>query len=144
MHSTAAKWKSSPKFGQNKQKFSLGGRKAGVSIKGWAGGVRGGGNTIRELQPARRPLERGGAGSRGAGRLLRARRPGPLSLVERCPTGNVAPSADPQTNAATMSAVAKSSKYTYRSSGGGTTDVNIEYSADLSALSRLEVRLASC
>lgn len=38
-----------------------------------------------------------------------------------------------------MSAVAKTSKYTYRSSGGGTTDVNIEYSADLSALSRLEV-----
>lgn len=38
-----------------------------------------------------------------------------------------------------MSTMAKSSKYTYRSSGGGTTDVNIEYSADLSALSRLEV-----
>lgn len=38
-----------------------------------------------------------------------------------------------------MSAVAKTSKYTYRSSGGGTTDVNIEYTADLSALSRLEV-----
>lgn len=37
-----------------------------------------------------------------------------------------------------MSAVAKTSKYTYRSSGGGTTDVNIEYTADLSALSRLE------
>lgn len=41
-----------------------------------------------------------------------------------------------------MSAVAKTSKYTYRSSGGGTTDVNIEYSADLSALSRLEVPAA--
>jgi len=38
------------------------------------------------------------------------------------------------------SAVAKSSKYTYRSTGGaGTADVSIEYSADLSALSRLEV-----
>ncbi|XP_063546408.1 paramyosin, long form [Cydia strobilella] len=40
-----------------------------------------------------------------------------------------------------MSAVAKSSKYTYRSSGGGTTDVNIEYTADLSALSRLEDKI---
>ncbi|CAG9558819.1 unnamed protein product [Danaus chrysippus] len=47
----------------------------------------------------------------------------PLSLVERCPT------------------VAKTSKYTYRSSGGGSTDVNIEYSADLSALSRLEDKI---
>jgi hypothetical protein len=38
------------------------------------------------------------------------------------------------------SAIAKSSKYTYRSTGGaGTADVSIEYSADLSALSRLEV-----
>jgi len=38
------------------------------------------------------------------------------------------------------SAVAKTSKYTYRSAGGaGTADVSIEYSADLSALSRLEV-----
>lgn len=38
------------------------------------------------------------------------------------------------------SAVAKTSKYTYRSTGGaGTADVSIEYSADLSALSRLEV-----
>lgn len=36
--------------------------------------------------------------------------------------------------------MAKSSKYTYRSTGGaGTADVSIEYSADLSALSRLEV-----
>lgn len=33
----------------------------------------------------------------------------------------------------------KTSKYTYKSSGGGTADVSIEYSADLSALSRLEV-----
>ncbi|KOB66166.1 Paramyosin, short form [Operophtera brumata] len=40
-----------------------------------------------------------------------------------------------------MSSVAKTSKYTYRSSGGGTTDVNIEYSADLSALSRLEDKI---
>lgn len=40
-----------------------------------------------------------------------------------------------------MSAVAKTSKYTYRSSGGGTTDVNIEYSADLSSLSRLEDKI---
>lgn len=40
------------------------------------------------------------------------------------------------------SAVAKTSKYTYRSTGGaGTADVSIEYSADLSALSRLEVGL---
>lgn len=38
------------------------------------------------------------------------------------------------------SAVAKTSKYTYRSSGGaGHADVSIEYSADLSALTRLEV-----
>ncbi|XP_032526459.1 paramyosin, long form isoform X1 [Danaus plexippus] len=40
-----------------------------------------------------------------------------------------------------MSAIAKTSKYTYRSSGGGSTDVNIEYSADLSALSRLEDKI---
>uniref|UniRef100_A0A182Q6Q2 Myosin tail domain-containing protein n=1 Tax=Anopheles farauti TaxID=69004 RepID=A0A182Q6Q2_9DIPT len=33
----------------------------------------------------------------------------------------------------------KTSKYTYRSTGGGTADVSIEYSADLSALSRLEI-----
>lgn len=41
------------------------------------------------------------------------------------------------------SAVQKTTKtYTYRSGtgGGGNTDVSIEYSADLSALSRLEVR----
>lgn len=38
------------------------------------------------------------------------------------------------------SAVAKTSKYTYRSGGGaGVADVSIEYSADLSALTRLEV-----
>lgn len=40
------------------------------------------------------------------------------------------------------SAVAtKTSKYSYRSTGGagGTADVSIEYSADLSALNRLEV-----
>lgn len=38
------------------------------------------------------------------------------------------------------SAVAKTSKYTYRSTGGaGHADVSIEYSADLSALTRLEV-----
>lgn len=40
------------------------------------------------------------------------------------------------------SAVAKTSKYTYRSTGGGTADVSIEYSADLSTLSRLEVGFA--
>ncbi|KAK0181732.1 hypothetical protein PV327_003988 [Microctonus hyperodae] len=41
------------------------------------------------------------------------------------------------------SAIAKSSKYVYRSSGGasGTADVSIEYSADLSALSRLEDKI---
>lgn len=39
------------------------------------------------------------------------------------------------------SAVQKTTKtYTYRSGAGGNTDVSIEYSADLSALSRLEVR----
>jgi len=39
----------------------------------------------------------------------------------------------------------RTTKYTYRQSGGGTADVNIEYSADLSALSRLEdkIRLIS-
>ncbi|GBP97179.1 Paramyosin, long form [Eumeta japonica] len=106
--------------------------------------------TIRELETtgwsgagggarAGAAAARGGAAAGAA--ELRAGRTGSLSLVERCPTGNVAPSSvDPQTNPATMSAVAKTSKYTYRSSGGGTTDVNIEYSADLSALSRLEVR----
>lgn len=41
------------------------------------------------------------------------------------------------------SAIAKTSKYTYRSTGGGSgvADVSIEYSADLSALTRLEVCL---
>lgn len=39
------------------------------------------------------------------------------------------------------SRVAKTSKYTYSSSGGGNADVSIEYSADLSALTRLEVGL---
>ncbi|RLU25792.1 hypothetical protein DMN91_001951 [Ooceraea biroi] len=38
------------------------------------------------------------------------------------------------------SAIAKTSKYTYRS-GGGAADVSIEYSADLSALSRLEDKI---
>lgn len=38
------------------------------------------------------------------------------------------------------SAVQKTSKYTYRSTNGGNADVSIEYSADLSALSRLEVK----
>lgn len=42
------------------------------------------------------------------------------------------------------SAVQKTTKtYSYRSgAGGGNTDVSIEYSADLSALSRLEVRVS--
>lgn len=41
-----------------------------------------------------------------------------------------------------MSSAVKTTKtYTYRSgTGGGNADVSIEYSADLSALSRLEVR----
>lgn len=40
------------------------------------------------------------------------------------------------------SAVQKTTKsYTYRSTGGANADVSIEYSADLSALSRLEVGL---
>lgn len=69
--------------------------------------MRGGGNTIRELQPAG-SLERRGRGSgqcesgeiAGArdGLLVRARFPHALSLVERCPTGNVAPTADRETN----------------------------------------------
>lgn len=37
------------------------------------------------------------------------------------------------------SSVAKTSKYSYRSTNGGDANVSIEYSADLSALSRLEV-----
>lgn len=45
------------------------------------------------------------------------------------------------------SAVARSSKYSYRASSTGVgaandVNVNIEYSADLSALSRLEVRFS--
>lgn len=40
------------------------------------------------------------------------------------------------------SSVARASKYSYRSSGGGgSADVSIEYSADLTALSRLEVKI---
>lgn len=39
------------------------------------------------------------------------------------------------------SSVAKTSKYSYRSTGGGSADVSIEYSADLSALSRLEDKI---
>lgn len=35
----------------------------------------------------------------------------------------------------------KSAKYSYRSTGGGNADVSIEYSADLSALTRLEVSI---
>ena len=42
------------------------------------------------------------------------------------------------------STVARTSKYSYRASstgaGAGISDINIEYSADLTALSRLEVR----
>lgn len=41
------------------------------------------------------------------------------------------------------SRVAKTSKYTYSSTGGGNADVSIEYSADLSALTRLEVGFVS-
>ncbi|GAB0099798.1 Paramyosin, long form [Sergentomyia squamirostris] len=40
-----------------------------------------------------------------------------------------------------MSSAVKSTKYSYRSTGGGSADVNIEYSADLSALSRLEDKI---
>jgi chromosome segregation ATPase len=39
------------------------------------------------------------------------------------------------------SRVAKTSKYTYTSSGGGNADVSIEYSSDLSALTRLEDKI---
>ncbi|KAJ8980801.1 hypothetical protein NQ317_016167 [Molorchus minor] len=41
------------------------------------------------------------------------------------------------------SSVARASKYSYRSSGGagGSADVSIEYSADLTALSRLEDKI---
>lgn len=37
------------------------------------------------------------------------------------------------------SSVARASKYSYRQTSGGIADVNIEYSADLTALTRLEV-----
>lgn len=40
-----------------------------------------------------------------------------------------------------MSSVARASKYSYRASSGGIADVNIEYSADLTALTRLEVTI---
>lgn len=39
-----------------------------------------------------------------------------------------------------MSSIARASKYSYRASSGGIADVNIEYSADLTALTRLEVK----
>lgn len=39
------------------------------------------------------------------------------------------------------SSAVRTSKYSYRSSGGGNADVSIEYSADLSALSRLEDKI---
>lgn len=38
------------------------------------------------------------------------------------------------------SATTRASKYSYRASSGGVADVNIEYSADLTALTRLEVK----
>ena len=39
-----------------------------------------------------------------------------------------------------MASIAKTTKsYSYRSTGGGNADIQIEYNADLSALSRLEV-----
>ncbi|XP_058838909.1 paramyosin, long form [Topomyia yanbarensis] len=42
---------------------------------------------------------------------------------------------------ASSAVTTKTSKYTYKSSGGGSADVSIEYSADLSALSRLEDKI---
>lgn len=39
-----------------------------------------------------------------------------------------------------MSSATRASKYSYRASSGGVADVNIEYSADLTALTRLEVK----
>lgn len=39
------------------------------------------------------------------------------------------------------SSAVRTSKYTYRSTGGGSADVNIEYSADLTALTRLEDKI---
>lgn len=38
-----------------------------------------------------------------------------------------------------MSSTTRASKYSYRASSGGIADINIEYSADLTALTRLEV-----
>lgn len=38
-----------------------------------------------------------------------------------------------------MASTTRQSKYSYRASSGGIADVNIEYSADLTALTRLEV-----
>lgn len=38
-----------------------------------------------------------------------------------------------------MSSATRASKYSYRASSGGIADINIEYSADLTALTRLEV-----
>lgn len=48
-----------------------------------------------------------------------------------------------ETRSNMSSSVARTSKYSYRSSGaaGGSADVSIEYSADLTALSRLEVKI---
>lgn len=37
------------------------------------------------------------------------------------------------------SATTRATKYSYRASSGGIADINIEYSADLTALTRLEV-----
>ncbi|CAG9138345.1 unnamed protein product [Plutella xylostella] len=116
---------------------------------GGCGARRGGGKYSAQLGQAERRGAGGGNSIRAGGsRRLEGRGAGacaraaarPLSLVERCPTGNVAPSAELR-RTSDMSTVAKTSKYTYRSSGGGTTDVNIEYSADLSALSRLEDKI---
>lgn len=42
------------------------------------------------------------------------------------------------------SATTRHSKYSYRASSGGIADVNIEYSADLTALTRLEVMQIQC
>ena len=53
------------------------------------------------------------------------------------------PSCIPSTmsgNVAKSSSTTKTSKYVYRSSGGNAADVSIEYSTDLTALTRLEVR----
>ena len=47
------------------------------------------------------------------------------------------------TVAKSSSTATKSSKYVYRSSGGNAADVSIEYSTDLTALTRLEVRYST-